>query len=159
MKYLLLGLFLLSPYCSNSQRDYCRDIKLEEDRSKGIVNYHTPLVGKQGIVGITRSMDDTLATYSVYIGVTSSQPVAKGISIALQLADGTILKDEERMTTSSMTDANEYIISASMDIDDAALESLSNTPVVRITCAGVSANIHQKDALLLMKYASCLMEH
>lgn len=158
MKYLLLALFFLSANNSYGQKDYCRDIKLDEDRMRGIVNFHAPLVGKRGIVGISKSLDDTLATYSIYIGIVSSRPIAKGKGIVMQLADSTVVKDEAVMTTSSMTDANEYIISASMEISDSALENLASTPVVRIMGAGISADIHQKDASLLMNYVRCLMD-
>lgn len=156
MKILFWICLLISCQCS-AQRDYCRDIRYDENRTEGLASYTSPLAGKQGLVSVTKTVEDTTAVYSLYVGVFYDKPSQGASGIKLKLEDGTEIKSAEAKIICTMVDEGRYNLSSTLEVSDEDIETLGSSRITSISCAGIERSVSSKDADLFLNYVRCLM--
>lgn len=157
MKYLSF-LLIVFPLIVWGQKDLCSSLVKEGRDSEGVVTYRSPLIGKTNILSAARTIDDTVSTFTIYIGILSDHPVTGAKGTALKLEDGTFFKNPDAPVTSKMVDTDQYNLSGSLSIEEQDIEALTTSRIITVTCAGIEHKLTADDALKFIAYMKCLLD-
>jgi hypothetical protein len=124
----------------------------------GVASYSSPLVGRNALLSVTKTIEDTIATYSLYAGVLIKEPPEWASGIVLKLEDSTEIKSAESKLTTTAIDEGQYNLSGALDISDEDFEALCNSRILSINCGGVAHDIPLWERNLFLNYIRCLVD-